>query len=78
MQNMVAEWLGLQDCTLMVQVRIPLASNCFDSPPRKTSGFPAKIQILVHFCFVTHNPFPESGKHFQDSGMRASFFSRTK
>jgi hypothetical protein len=25
----VTEWLGLQDCSLILQVRIPLASNCF-------------------------------------------------
>jgi hypothetical protein len=38
--------------------------------------FSAKIRILVHFRFVTHNSFPESasGKHFQGLGMRASDF----
>ena len=46
------------------RVNIQANSGFFD--------FPAKIRILVHFHFVTHNPFPESGskKHCQDSGMR--------
>jgi hypothetical protein len=44
----------------------------FDQKNLWNVGFPAKLRILVHFHFVTHNLFPESGsnKRFQDSEMR--------
>jgi hypothetical protein len=58
------------------QVNIFIYRQCKSIPYLENpyaTGFPMKIRILVHFCFNTPIPFPESGseKRFHASGMHA-------